>query len=161
MFESSAIVNEASRDLCHTSYCDFSWQAQHLAMVERRFYTQHLAMLGCHLSWQAQHYGDVGARNDKLFHTKCVAEVKKSSVLQFHGRMRSNHVRIVRHCKSHFMRFVSQIVMRLFLAGLFSWQAQHLGMFECHFPWRAQYLGMFKGDSCCSAYCTGRFMCCV
>ena len=26
---------------------------------------------------------------------------------------------------------------------------------ECHFPWQA----MLKADSCCSAHCTGHFMC--
>ena len=43
MVESSAMVKNASYDLRHTSYSDFSWQAQPLVMSER------------HFSWQAQH----------------------------------------------------------------------------------------------------------
>ena len=29
----------------------------------------------------------------------------------------------------------------------------------CHFTWRAQYLVRLGGHTCCSAHCTGRFMC--
>ena len=51
------IVNDASYDLLHTSYCDFSWQVQHLVMLECDFswQAQYLVMLECHFSWQAQH----------------------------------------------------------------------------------------------------------
>ena len=43
MVESPAMVNDASYDLCHTSYYDFSWQLQYLVMFEN------------HFSWQAQY----------------------------------------------------------------------------------------------------------
>ena len=36
-------VHDVPYYLRHTSYCDFSWQAQHLVMLE------------CHFSWQAQY----------------------------------------------------------------------------------------------------------
>ena len=37
------IVTDVPYHVCHTSYCDFLWQAQHLVMLE------------CHFSWQAQY----------------------------------------------------------------------------------------------------------
>ena len=30
---------------------------------------------------------------------------------------------------------------------------------ERHFSWQAQYLVKLEDDSCCSAHCTGRFIC--
>ena len=63
------IVNDVPYDLCHTLYCDFSWQAQHLAMSER------------HFLWQAKYLVKsgwiAGARNVVIFNTKCVAEWEK------------------------------------------------------------------------------------
>ena len=58
------IVNSVScvKRIHHESH--FSWQAQHLVILE------------CHFSWQGQHlvkFGMLaGARNVVFFHTKCV-----------------------------------------------------------------------------------------
>ena len=42
----------------------------------------------------------------------------------------------------------------------FSWQGQYLVKLQGHSSWQAQYLLVkSEGDSCCFAYCTGRFMC--
>ena len=58
MVDSSAIVNDASYDLCHTSCCDFAWQARYLVMLECHFswQVQYLVtvMLECDFSWQVQ-----------------------------------------------------------------------------------------------------------
>ena len=86
-----------------TVQCHFSWQAQHLVILECYFSWQgqylvsaafgdvgvsllvagYLVILECHFLWQAQYSVKSGqiarARNAVIFNTKCVAEGKKVS----------------------------------------------------------------------------------
>ena len=109
----------------------FSWQAQHLVMLE------------CHFSWQAQHL-------DML---QCPFRGRRSiwwcwSVI-FRGR-RSIWI----CCSALFVGGAAfgDVGVSFFVAGAafgyvavpFSWQAQHLVMLECHFSWQAQHLDMLQ-----------------
>ena len=88
------IVNDVSyvMDINHENH--FSWQAQHLVILE------------CHFLWQAQYsvkFEEIaGARNVVIFNTKCVSEARE--VTSANGRVRddefmvgswSDHVRIM------------------------------------------------------------------
>ena len=65
-------------DINHENH--FSWQAQHLVILE------------CHFLWQAQYsvkFEEIaGARNVVIFNTKCVSEARK--VTSANGRVRDD-----------------------------------------------------------------------
>ena len=66
MLVAPRIVNDVSY---HNHENHFSWQAQHLVILE------------CHFLWQAQYsvkFEEIaGARNVAIFNTKCVSEARK------------------------------------------------------------------------------------
>ena len=84
------IVNDVSyvTDINHENH--FSWQAQHLVILE------------CHFLWQAQYSVNfeeiAGARNVEIFHTKCVSEARK--VTSANGRARDDEF-MVGSCSDH------------------------------------------------------------
>ena len=50
---------------------------------------------------------------------------------------------------------MTPVAPRIVLDVLYVTRINH----EIHFAWQAQYLVKSEDDSCCSAYCTGRFIC--
>ena len=91
-----------------------------------------------------------GARNGIFFHTKCSAKM---------GRVRSPKMRAR---DDDFMVGLSPIMLGLSPSCL-SIRGSNSPIFgsnlQLRISWQAQYLVMLEGDACCSAHCTGRFMC--
>ena len=90
MLVAPRIVNDVSyvTDINHENH--FSWQAQHLVILE------------CHFLWQAQYsvkFEEIaGARNVVIFNTKCVSEARK--VTSANGRVRDDEF-MVGSCSDH------------------------------------------------------------
>ena len=90
MLVAPRIVNDVSdvTDINHENH--FSWQAQHLVILE------------CHFLWQAQYsvkFKEIaGARNVVIFNTKCVSEARK--VTSANGRVRDDEF-MVGSCSDH------------------------------------------------------------
>ena len=90
MLVAPRIVNDVSyvTDINHENL--FSWQAQHLVILE------------CHFLWQAQYsvkFEEIaGARNVVIFNTKCVSEARK--VTSANGRVRDDEF-MVGSCSDH------------------------------------------------------------
>ena len=84
------IVNDVAYATTINDAHQFSWQAQHLVILE------------CHFLWQAQYsvkFEEIaGARNVVIFNTKCVSEARK--VTSANGRVRDDEF-MVGSCSDH------------------------------------------------------------
>ena len=84
------IVNDVAYATTINDAHHFSWQAQHLVILE------------CHFLWQAQYsvkFEEIaGARNVAIFNTKCVSEARK--VTSANRRVRDDEF-MVGSCSDH------------------------------------------------------------
>ena len=110
------IVNDVSYVMRINDASHFSWQMQHLVILE------------CHFSWQAQFlvkfWWIAGARKVVIFNTKCVAEGGKVSSangrFQFYNFMLgswSNRPRAVNNTSTVFGKFLLDFGMQFCVAG--------------------------------------------
>ena len=125
----------------------FSWQAQYLVKFNR------------HFSWRARYLVKFGmSAKRSIFQYKMRVVSAKSNLSCAAGcgltGSCSDHARIILGpCSGH-----ARIGPALYMTFQ-PFSENFSDILECHFSWQAQYLVMLEGDSCCSAHCTGCFIC--